>query len=163
MTASVAQQLIAEAEQRGQSVATAESLTGGLVAAAIVAVPGSSAVYRGGVVSYATAVKHELLGVDADLLHERGAVDATVAQQMAERARNVLSIVGVPASIGIATTGVAGPETQDGHPVGEVFVAVATETSTRVERFQFDGGREQIQAQSVAAALELALEVVQES
>ncbi|MFE5832691.1 CinA family protein [Streptomyces sp. NPDC056508] len=106
--------------ERGQTLAVAESLTGGLVAAELTGVPGASASFRGSVTAYATALKHELLGVDAALLAERGAVDPEVASQMAAGVRARLG-----ADWGIATTGVAGPEPQDGQPVGTVYVAVA--------------------------------------
>ncbi|WP_432088230.1 CinA family protein [Streptomyces sp. bgisy095] len=106
--------------ERGQTLAVAESLTGGLVAAELTGVPGASASFRGSVTAYATALKHELLGVDAVLLAERGAVDPEVASQMAAGVRARLG-----ADWGIATTGVAGPEPQDGQPVGTVYVAVA--------------------------------------
>ncbi len=103
----------------GATLAVAESLTGGLVAAEITSVPGASKAFRGSVTAYATELKHQLLGVDATLLSERGAVDAQVAAQMAAGVRKALG-----ADWGIATTGVAGPEPQDGQPVGTVFVAV---------------------------------------
>lgn len=104
----------------GESVGCAESLTGGLVVARLIETPGASAVVRGGLVAYATELKAALLGVDAALLAERGAVDPEVARQMALGARRVLG-----ADWGLATTGVAGPDAQDGRPVGCVFVAVA--------------------------------------
>jgi nicotinamide-nucleotide amidase len=105
---------------RGWTLAAAESLTGGLVAAELTGVPGASRTFRGSVTAYATALKHELLGVDAGLLAARGAVDAEVARQMATGVRDRLG-----ADWGISTTGVAGPDPQDGQPVGTVFVAVA--------------------------------------
>ncbi|MTE21304.1 nicotinamide-nucleotide amidohydrolase family protein [Streptomyces sp. TRM43335] len=105
---------------RGQSVAAAESLTGGLVAAELTAAPGASTTVRGSVTAYATEVKRDVLGVDGGLLAERGAVDAEVARRMALGVRRVIG-----ADWGLATTGVAGPEPQDGRPVGLVYVAVA--------------------------------------
>ncbi|MET8683429.1 CinA family protein [Streptomyces sp. NPDC004732] len=105
---------------RGETLAVAESLTGGLVAAEITSVPGASKVFRGSVTAYATELKRDVLGVDGTLLDERGAVDPEVARQMADGVRTVLG-----ADWGIATTGVAGPEPQDGQPVGTVYVAVA--------------------------------------
>ena len=104
--------------QRGRTVAVAESLTGGLVVAALVGVPGASKVVRGGVVAYMTDLKASLLGVDEALLARVGAVDPDVAAAMA---RGVAVRLG--ADYGLATTGVAGPDPQDGHPVGEVHVA----------------------------------------
>ncbi len=134
----------------GVTVATAESLTGGLLAAALVQVPGASRVYRGGVVAYATDLKQTLLGVPADLLADRGAVDADVAQAMAEGARD-----GLQATFGVATTGVAGPDPQDGMPVGRVHVAVAGPEQTTVESLDLVGGRDAIRAQAAAVALVL--------
>ncbi len=104
----------------GATVATAESLTGGLLGAALSATPGASSTYLGGVVAYATAVKSGMLGVDATLLAQRGAVDPDVALAMADAARRALD-----ATYGLATTGVAGPTEQDGVPVGTVFVALS--------------------------------------
>lgn len=114
-------------EAAGHTVATAESLTGGCLGAALTAVPGASRVYRGGVIAYATELKHQLLGVDAALLARVGAVDARVAAMMAEGVRD-----GLAADYGVATTGVAGPDPQDGHPPGTVWVAIATPGTTVV-------------------------------
>lgn len=111
----------------GRTVATAESLTGGWLGAALTAVPGASGVYRGGVVAYATDLKHQLLGVDAALLARVGAVDAEVVAAMAEGVRDRLG-----ADYGLATTGAAGPDPQDGHPPGTVWVAVAAPGRTVV-------------------------------
>ncbi|UNS99353.1 nicotinamide-nucleotide amidohydrolase family protein [Streptomyces tubbatahanensis] len=106
--------------ERGQTLAVAESLTGGLVAAELTAVPGASRAFLGSVTAYAAALKRDVLGVDGALLEERGAVDPEVARQMAQGVRTALG-----ADWGVATTGVAGPEPQDGQPVGTVYVAVA--------------------------------------
>lgn len=115
-----AAQVLRLLQARGETLAVAESLTGGLVAAELTAVPGASQAFRGSVTAYATDLKHEVLGVDGTLLAGRGAVDAEVALQMAAGVRKVMG-----ADWGIATTGVAGPEPQDGQAVGTVFVAVA--------------------------------------
>src|SRR5580704_15070255 len=109
----------------GHTVATAESLTGGLVAAALTDVPGSSNAFRGGVVAYATELKAQLLGVDPGLLERHGPVYAPVAVAMADGVRNRLG-----ATIGVATTGVAGPGPQDGQPAGTVHVAVSLSGDT---------------------------------
>ena len=143
------------AGRKGWTLATAESLTGGLVAAALVEVPGASAVLRGGVVAYATDAKGALLGVDAGLLAARGAVDPQVAAQMASGARTSLG-----ADVGLATTGVAGPESQDGHPPGEVYVAVRTPSGAQVRRLGLAGDRERVRAGAVDAVLELATEML---
>ncbi|MFC8588880.1 CinA family protein [Streptomyces sp. NPDC057217] len=120
-----AARVLALLAERGQTLAVAESLTGGLVAAELTGVPGASASFRGSVTAYATALKRELLGVDGALLAERGAVDPEVASQMAAGVRDRLG-----ADWGIATTGVAGPDPQDGQPVGTVYVAVAGPAGT---------------------------------
>ncbi|MFJ4480713.1 CinA family protein [Streptomyces longwoodensis] len=146
---------------RGQSLAVAESLTGGLVAAEITSVPGASKAFRGSVTAYATELKHAVLGVDADLLAARGAVDPQVARQMAAGVRAALG-----ADWGIATTGVAGPEPQDGQPVGTVFVAVCGPSGSgagsapggKVEALRLNGDRAEIRRESVRSVLALLLE-----
>ena len=139
------------------SLAVAESLTGGLVADAIVSVPGASAVFRGGVVAYASDLKATLLGVDPALLARVGAVDENVVAQMAQGVAERLG-----ADLGLATTGVAGPDEQDGHPVGTVFVAVArVGHGAKVAQLSLHGDRATIRALSVRAVLDLALEVSQ--
>lgn len=136
--------------ERGQSLAVAESLTGGLVAAELTAVPGASHAFRGSVTAYATAVKQLLLGVDAELLAERGAVDSEVARQLATGVRDRMG-----ADWGLSTTGVAGPEPQDGQPVGTVYIAVAApgQASAVARRVTTDGDRAQIRTATVHAAL----------
>ncbi|WP_069817533.1 CinA family protein [Streptomyces sp. TP-A0874] len=141
-------QLLAE---RGQTLAVAESLTGGLVAAALTAVPGASRAFRGSVTAYATEVKHKVLAVDGALLQTRGAVDAQVAGEMADGVRRLLG-----ADWGAATTGVAGPDPQDGQPVGTVHVAVAGPGGTGRQRLlRLDGDREEIRRRTVQETLEL--------
>lgn len=155
--------LLAALRARGLSVGTAESLTGGLVVAALTDVPGASASVVGSVVSYATRVKRDVLGVPGPLLEERGAVDAEVARQMALGVCRVLGC-----DVGLATTGVAGPDPQDGQEVGTVFVAVAVPGTggtaatgaERVERLALSGSRDEIRRLAVEAVLALALAVV---
>ncbi len=142
--------VVARLRELGQSVACAESLTAGLLSARLVDPPGASAVVRGAVVAYATDLKASVLGVDPALLAERGAVDAQVAAQMAQGARSVLG-----ADWGVATTGVAGPDPQDGMPVGRVYVAVAGPPGTVVERHDLTGGRDEIRGGAVEVALAL--------
>ncbi|MBM7170781.1 CinA family protein [Streptomyces sp. G44] len=152
---------------RGETLAVAESLTGGLVAAELTAAPGASMVFRGSVTAYATDVKRDVLGVEGTLLDERGAVDPEVARQMAIGVRKALG-----ADWGIATTGVAGPTSQDGKPVGTVFVAVAGPgtdrmVSTRgyadggaegkVAALRLNGDRSEIRMESVRSVLTLLL------
>jgi nicotinamide-nucleotide amidase len=135
---------------RGWTLSVAESLTGGLVAAALVAVPGASAVFRGGIIAYATDLKASLLGVPEPLLAARGAVDPDVALAMASGVRRSLG-----ADVGLATTGVAGPDPQCGHAPGLVFVAVATASTSRVERLRLTGDRGDIRTGAVNAVLAL--------
>ena len=138
---------------RRLTIAVAESLTGGMLVAELISVPGASAVVRGGVVAYATPLKHTLLDVDAGLLARRGAVDAEVARQMAAGARERLAVDGVPAAIGLATTGVAGPDPQDGHPVGEVWLGLAIGEELLAKRLELEGGRRAIRAATVSESL----------
>ena len=154
--AALASSVAAEAIRRGIGIAVAESLTGGDVVSAFVSVPGASAMLRGGIVAYDTRIKASLLGVDADLLEREGAVDPDVAAQMAQRVREVLAVDGRAADLGVATTGVAGPDAQDGKPVGLVFVAVADADGTVVREHRFSGGRVDIRSAATTAALELA-------
>lgn len=104
---------------KGRTVAVAESLTGGMVCSTLVGIPKVSEVLRGGVVAYATEIKSDVLGVDAALIARQSPVDPDVADGMAVGVADVLS-----ADYGLSTTGVAGPDPQDGHPVGEVYVSV---------------------------------------
>ncbi|MGP9018181.1 CinA family protein [Streptomyces sp. BR1] len=137
--------------ERNQTVAAAESLTGGLVAAELTGVPGASKAFRGSVTAYATELKRDVLGVDGALLAERGAVDPEVAQQMAAGVRAVLG-----ADWGIATTGVAGPGQQDGQPVGTVYVAVRGPGGKgKTAALRLNGDRAEIRRESVRSVLEL--------
>jgi len=145
--------LVARLTAAGQTVAVAESLTGGMVAAALTDVPGASVVLRGGVVAYASDLKAQLLAVDELLLAKAGAVDPEVAEQMARGVRFRLG-----ATYGVATTGVAGPDPADGKPVGTVYVAVAGPRSSRVRALVLSGDRAAIRYQSVVAALALLAE-----
>lgn len=131
------------------SLATAESLTAGMVCAALGAVPGASAVLQGGAVTYQNEIKVGVLGVDPAGLAATGAVDAGVARQMADGARRVFG-----ADLAVSTTGAAGPEPHGGKPVGTVFVAVASAAGTSVEEYLFDGDRETVRALACAAALD---------
>lgn len=141
----------------GWTVAVAESLTGGLVVSSLIDVPGASRAVRGGVVAYATDVKRSLLGVDPALLEAHGAVHPRVARQMARGVRDVLARDGVAADVGIATTGVAGPDEQDGQPVGTVHVAVSTPLGTRVDSLVIAGDRDRIRQETAHLAIRRAL------
>jgi nicotinamide-nucleotide amidase len=145
---------------RGETLAVAESLTGGLVAAEITAAPGASKAFRGSVTAYATELKHRVLGVDAALLEAQGAVNPQVAAEMAAGVRKFLG-----ADWGVATTGVAGPEPQDGQPVGTVFVAVDGPFEAdsdcpgggKVAALRLNGDRAEIRMESVRSVLALLL------
>jgi len=148
----VVAQVVARLTSAGQTVAVAESLTGGLLAARIVDVPGASAVFRGGVVAYATDLKGTLLGVDTDLLERHGAVHAQVAAQMAGGVRERLG-----ATWGLSTTGVAGPDPQDGKAPGTVFVGIAGPDGVRTLGLTAGGDRAQVRGAAVDAVLTLLL------
>lgn len=138
----------------GRTLAVAESLTGGLLTDAFVQVPGASAVLLGGVVSYATRLKHEVLGVDAALLEDEGPVHPEVARQMADGVRRALAMDGRIADVGVATTGVAGPDPQGGRPPGTVYVAVAIGTRRIAAAGRFPGDRAAVRAAAVGLALD---------
>jgi nicotinamide-nucleotide amidase len=148
-----ASDLVARLTAVGETVAVAESLTGGLVAAALTEIPGASVVVRGGVLAYATDLKAQVLGVDEALLASQGAVDSEVAAQMASGVRSLMG-----ATYGLATTGVAGPDQADGKPVGTVYVAVAGPGSSRVRALSLSGDRQEVRALSVHAVLSLLAE-----
>ncbi|WP_405019429.1 CinA family protein [Kitasatospora sp. NBC_00070] len=137
---------------RGATLAVAESLTGGLLSAALVDVPGASATYRGGVTAYATELKAGLLGVDEGLLAVHGPVHPVVARQMAQGVRRLLG-----ADYGLATTGVAGPAEQDGRPVGTVHLGWAGPDEAGTDSLLLSGTRETIRQDTVRAALRLML------
>jgi nicotinamide-nucleotide amidase len=137
--------------RRSATVAVAESLTGGLIGAAITSVSGASKAFRGGVISYATELKRELLGVPAELLRREGAVHPEVAAAMAT---GVARLCG--ATYGLAVTGVAGPEPQDGKPVGTVHVAVSGPGGQIWSReLRLEGSRERIRVETVDEAVDL--------
>jgi nicotinamide-nucleotide amidase len=143
--------------RRGETIASAESLTGGLVAAALTSVPGASAAFRGGIVAYATDLKAAVLGVPDDLLKQHGAVHPEVAEAMAEGARARLWT-----TVGISTTGVAGPDPAEGKPVGTVFVAVAGPGGTVSRELALTGDRQAIRMASVESALDLLVGAIRE-
>ena len=133
----------------GKTLVTAESCTGGGIGAALTAVPGSSAVYKGGIICYTNWVKQNILGVGESTLAECGAVSEAVALQMAEGARNVLQ-----ADIALSVTGLAGPSGDEyGNPVGTVFIGYADENKSYAKEFHFSGDRETVRQQAVQMAL----------
>lgn len=146
--------LLEQLAARGWSLGSAESLTGGLLAATVVAVPGASRVFAGTVVAYDPAVKVSALGVDPGLIERVGTVDEEVARQMATGARRVLGV-----DLALATTGVAGPGPSEGHPAGTVWLACATSTGVRTRLVTLTGERPEVRAGAVRAALALGREV----
>ncbi|MET1071026.1 MAG: CinA family protein [Umezawaea sp.] len=145
--------VVALLRERDQTVATAESLTAGLVTAALTSVPGASAAVRGGLVVYATDLKHALAGVDEALLAEHGAVHPEVARQLAEGARTRCG-----ADWGLGLTGVAGPDPQDGVGPGTVHIGLSNGAGTEVRSMTLGGDRHEVRSRSVDAALALLLE-----
>jgi nicotinamide-nucleotide amidase len=144
----LAGRIVSVLARRGQTVAVAESLTGGLLAAALVEVPGASAVFRGGIVAYATDLKVSLLGVAPSLLERHGAVHPEVAAAMAGGVRRRLG-----ATFGLATTGVAGPDPVDGQPVGTVYIAASRDGGDTPQGLRLDGDRARIRHQTVVMSL----------
>lgn len=138
----------------GKTLVTAESCTGGGIGAALTAIPGSSAVYKGGIISYTNWVKENLLGVPGELLRKYGAVSMPVAQAMAEGARKALQ-----ADVAVSVTGLAGPGGDEfGNPVGVVFIGYADAIKSYAKEFCFTGDREEVRNQAISSALELILE-----
>jgi PncC family amidohydrolase len=144
----LSQEVIDLLRARDDTIAVAESLTGGMLAASLTAIPGASAAFQGAVVPYATGLKTVLLGVPAALLDSHGAVHPDVARAMAD---GVASRLG--ATVGAATTGVAGPDPQDGQPVGTVYIAVSSGGDTGVRSLALAGGRQQIREATVEQLL----------
>jgi nicotinamide-nucleotide amidase len=158
VTADVAAEVVAVAAERGLTLATAESLTGGGVGALVTSVPGSSAVYVGGVVAYASRLKVELLGVPHELVERYGVVSAPCARAMAAGVRGALG-----ADVGLSTTGVAGPDPQEGKPAGLVYVAVADDAGEEVRELRLDGDRAAVRRATAREALELLRDRMEES
>lgn len=145
--------VVARLRERGWSIAVAESLTGGDLVSALVSVPGVSAVLRGGIVAYDTAIKRSLLGVDARLLALEGPVHPEVAAQMAVGVTRALAVDGRAATVGISSTGVAGPEPQRGAPVGTVHLGFAIDGSVDVRSLKLSGDRGAIRSAAVSESL----------
>ena len=138
----------------GKTLVTAESCTGGGIGAALTAVSGASAVYKGGIISYTNWVKHNLLHVDETLLSEVGAVSAPVAEAMARGARDALQ-----ADVAVSVTGLAGPGGDEfGNPVGTVFIGYCDEKICLSRKYLFSGSREEIRTAAIREALRLVLD-----
>jgi nicotinamide-nucleotide amidase len=148
----LASECIAVLAERNETVATAESLTAGLISATLATVPGASAVLRGGIAAYASEVKVSVLGVDAGVVDEHGVISRECAVAMAEAARNMFRTAWA-----VAATGVAGPDRQEGRAVGTVYVAVAGSRTVSAEELSLSGARQAIRDDTVAAALRLLL------
>lgn len=139
---------------QGKTLVTAESCTGGGIGAALTVVPGSSAVYKGGIISYTNEVKEKVLQVDPAMLDREGAVSSAVAEAMAEGVRKVLE-----ADVAVSVTGLAGPSGDEyGNTVGTVYIGYSDARHTVSQCFLFSGDREQVRRQAVEAALKLIIE-----
>ena len=149
------QALVADAIAAGLTVGTAESLTGGMLAATLVQVPGASGMLQGGVIAYQNEIKSRVLGVDEHRLETHGAVDNLVACQMALGACRVTG-----ARVGLSTTGVAGPEPHQGKAVGHVYLGVALDGAVQAYEYNFGGDRAMIRQQATDEALALLQQVV---
>ena len=148
-----AKELVLLLKERGMRITTAESCTGGRMAAAITAIPGSSGVFPGGIVSYCDEVKHRVLNVPAALLEDYGAVSPQVAEAMAKGAAALMGT-----DLTLSATGIAGPD-GDGseNPVGTVYIGLYAEGKTTVEKCLFSGSRLEIQTQATEFALSMAI------
>ena len=143
---------------KGKTLVTAESLTGGGIGAALTAVPGSSEVYKGGVICYTNWVKEHVLGVPGEVLSKYGAVSQWTAGYLVSGVRKLLE-----ADVAVAVTGLAGPGGDEfGHPVGTVFIGYEDSRTAKVIACQFSGSREEIREQTIETALQLILECNQD-
>ena len=141
---------------RGKTLATAESLTGGGIGAALTGISGASAVYKGGIISYTNEIKHNLLGVPAEVLNQYGAVSDPVASAMAEGARKALNT-----DVAVSVTGLAGPTGDEfGNPVGTVFIGYSDDKVTTVQHCLFSGDRESIRNPTIREAWRLILSML---
>ena len=139
---------------KGKTLVTAESCTGGGIGAALTAIPGSSEVFKGGIISYTNEIKENILGVDGALLREYGAVSEPVAAAMAAGVRKRMA-----ADVAISVTGLAGPGGDDfGNPVGTVFIGYADGCCSFAKECHFAGDREDVRRQAVETALQIVLE-----
>lgn len=153
----IGKQIIDILTERNQTIVTAESCTGGLVAAALTDIPGASAVLYGGYVTYANSAKSKMIRVQSRLIRDYGAVSNQVARAMADGARNTANV-----DFAVAVTGIAGPDGgSEKKPVGLVYIAVSSELATLVIEHRFgDLGRDSVRKASVEAALDLVLQVL---
>ena len=153
---SVSAQVVRVFLEKNLTLGTAESLTGGMIAASVAGVSGASAVLMGGVVAYDPRVKHEVLGVEQAVIDAVGVVSRECAMQMALGARRVLGV-----DVAVSATGIAGPTGGTPEtPVGTVFIGVSSECGTRVDECHFTGDRQSVREQSVEHALQMALRMI---
>lgn len=152
------EKLVEKLKEKGLTVSTAESCTGGMVAMMITSVSGASEVFKYGAVTYANETKQKVLSVSGDTLGALGAVSAETALQMAQGVRKTMG-----ADIGVSVTGVAGPSMSEGKPVGLVYVGVSSDRISHVSENHFSGNREEIRRQAAEKALCLALEAADEA
>ena len=139
---------------KGKTLVTAESLTGGGIGAALTTIPGSSEIYKGGVICYTNWVKEHVLGVPSEILERYGAVSTWTAEYMASGVRKLLQ-----ADVAVSVTGLAGPSGDEfGHPVGTVFIGYEDSRTSKVVACHFTGSREEIRNRTIEAALRLILE-----
>ena len=142
----------------GKTLVTAESITGGGIGSVLTGVPGSSAVYKGGIISNCDEVKASALGVTPEILLKKGAVSAEVARQMAIGAREKLK-----ANVAVSVTGLAGPDGDEyGNPVGTVCIGYSSNERSFTKQFRFDGDREEVRNHAIHAALTIVLEMIGE-
>lgn len=141
--------------ERGYTLGSAESFTGGLFAKTITAVPGASHFYKGGLVTYATEEKNRLLGVSYDVVDEHGVVSQEVAALMANNAQKLLNV-----DFCVSFTGNAGPEAMEGKPVGQIYIGIAVCDATQVHAYELEGTREEIQEKAVELAFDLLKEKI---
>ena len=163
MAASMAAQVLESLRGAGLSIVVAESLTGGMLASELAAVPGASDVFLGGVVAYNNAVKQNILGVSGKSLEVAGAVSEDVALQLAQGAQKHFAAAGgltISQVVSVATTGVAGPSASEGKPVGTVFIAALVAERSIVREYHFDGDRQHIREASCRAAFALVEELL---
>lgn len=154
----LAEQTVKQLNEKSMKIATAESCTGGLLAAYLTAVPGVSSVFEVGITSYSCRIKHEVLGVNAETLDEYGAISHDTAAEMAE---NIKRISG--ADIGVSVTGAAGPDGSEGHAPGLVYIAAAYGTGTHIKELNIEPlGRSYVREQAVKEVLKLVIECIEE-
>ena len=152
MVNDLAYELIQKLGQQHLTISVAESLTGGLVAASLTQIPGASAVFKGGIIAYRDEIKQKVLKVDSDLITKFTSISEPVAQSMATNVRELMNT-----DIGIATTGVAGPDKSDGFAPGIVFVAISIGDHKICQKLELVGDRTQIRDQSVNEIFKLTL------